>query len=311
MNHLSLDQIEHRTPEVEYRRCRSRPHNPGRRRAIPSRRLDLVHSAAVMTSLNAPPGFERTLIREATLADLDLDAIAAFANQRAPALAAHMDPPQLARQFGLAGPAGRDLVPTAAGLYVFGRWPQAMRPQWGVAAIRVDGRVLADPLTASESLDGPVPALVQAVIAFVAEHTYSVADQVDRTTTHEYPAAALREALTNALVHRDLRLPARVSVTAFNDRLEIWSPGPANAKLELDSVAQLGGMSIARNPIVAAMARGLELIDQIGRGLPTIRRSCQRDGGGDPIFDTDDYGVLVTLPSSLAKPRGRQSLRRQ
>lgn len=257
-------------------------------------------------SLTAPPGYERTLLREAPLSSLDLDGIVAFAKERAPALAAMMEPQDLARQFGLAAPAGREYVPTVAGLYCFGRWPQTTRPEWGIAAIRVDGRVLADRLVANESLEGPLPALLDAALTFVDTHTQTLADQVDgASAAREYPLAAVKEALTNALVHRDLRMPARISLVAFEDRLEVWSPGPAHGKLDLESVAQMGGLSIPRNPIVAAMARGLGLIDQIGRGLPTIRRSSQQDGGGHPSFEVDETGVRLSLPSALRNPSGR------
>ena len=256
-----------------------------------------------MTSnLQGPPGYERTLLRELAVSDLEGEAMLGYARERVPSLAADLEAPELARHLGLAGLAGRDIVPTVAGYYCFGKRPQLLKPEWGVAAVRVDGRVLADPLIANRSIEGAVQELLQGAMDFVERHTQVVADQVDKTPAHEYPVAALREALTNALVHRDLRMPARVSVSVFDDRVEVWSPGKLQTKLELDVLAQLGGLSLPRNPLVAALARGFGMVDQLGRGLPIIRRTSQAHGGSGPTFCSDDLGVRVTIPSSLRRP---------
>ena len=69
--------------------------------------------------------------------------------------------------------------------------------------------------------------------------------------------------------------------------------------LSLEHLAQHGGVSFPRNPILAAAARSLGLIDQIGRGLPTIRR-CISDVSHLPAqFGASPSDFLVVLPSRL------------
>ena len=113
----------------------------------------------------------------------------------------------------------------------------------------------------------------------------------------------MREAILNAMIHRDYRLTGRVSVRIFNDRLEVWNPGGMPVQLSLEHIAQHGGVSFPRNPVLAAAARSLGFIDQIGRGLPTIRRAMADVTSLPSHFGSSQSDSLVVLPSRLgARP---------
>ncbi|MBK8266049.1 MAG: hypothetical protein IPK80_32560 [Nannocystis sp.] len=249
----------------------------------------------------APIGFERSAVPGATLEDLDLDALAAYLRQRAPNLAASLGAEQLATRVGLLVAVSGGPQPSIAGLMSFGTLPQLHRPEWGLSAVRIAGKSLADPITARGDLEGDLRALLGQALAFVRAHTRAVPDLLRPGELRlEYPEEAVREALTNALVHRDLRLSGRIGLRIFDDRLEISSPGGLPAPLPLDELAQHGSLSLPRNPLLAAVARGLGLIEQIGRGLPLIRAAVAEVSAQPVSFAASGIELRVTLPSPLA-----------
>lgn len=248
--------------------------------------------------------FERGPLSGADLEDLDLDAAFAYASRRAPALAERLPREELFMRLGLVAKAAPRLVPTPTGMLAFGHAPQLLHPEWGVSVITVAGLTLGDPLVAQEDLEGNIPSLVEQATRSVEKLARTVPDQVDPSgTANEYPAVAVREAVVNALVHRDLRRTGRVAIRLFVDRLEVWSPGgPPDFAGDLDEMTQEGGVSLPRNPLLAATVRHLGLGEQIGRGLPTMRRVMVGAPGGRVEVRSSAREVLVVLPSSLARP---------
>lgn len=245
--------------------------------------------------------FERSAIRDATLDDLDATALAAYVRQRAPNLSAEGD--DLAIRTGMAARLGQSVVPTAAGLLLFGRLPQLLFPQWGLCAVRIRGTTMAAPVAARADLEGPLAALVSGALRFVGENTFTATDQVHKgAIATEYPAAAVREALVNALVHRDLRHTSRVALQVFDDRLVVRSPGGLPQGLPpLDELSVFGGVSVPRNPLLATSARILGLGEQLGRGLTIIRREAREQTLSIRIV-ASQHEVRVEIPSELRPP---------
>lgn len=251
--------------------------------------------------------FERTPLAGAELEDLERGAFAAYVAARAGAFAGEPDEAseeQRAVQLGLLGKIGTRLAPTPVGLLLFGKNPQLLHPEWGVSAIAVAGRTLGDSLEARVDLEGPVTLLLEQALTFVREHTRVVSDEITpRDRIGEHPEVAVREALVNAFIHRDLRKPARVALRVFDDRLEIWNPGGVGEALaDLEEAVQIGGVSIPRNPLLAATARRLGIGEQIGRGLVRIRRSILECGADRLHLRATPRDFLVVMPSRLSAP---------
>jgi ATP-dependent DNA helicase RecG len=244
--------------------------------------------------------FERSPVPGAEVVDLDQETLQSYLRRRAPHMLESTPAEQLATSFGLLTSASGRNVPTVAGLMLFGVCPQVLHPEWGVATVRVRGTKLADPIAARADLEGRLDVLLEETLRFVREHTQRVANLVSPADAEpEYAEVAVREALLNALIHRDYRLTGRVAVRIYNDRLEVWSPGGMPVSLSLEHLAQHGGVSFPRNPILAAAARSLGLIDQIGRGLPLIRRAVTEAASLTAQFGASPSDFLVVLPSRL------------
>ena len=242
-----------------------------------------------------PTGFERSAVVGCDLEDLDLEALGAFLKRRAPTFAESQPLERLATTLGLMATVGTRVAPTAVGLLCFGHLPQLARPEWGIAAVRINGTTMADPMTTRVELEGQLRSLLDGGLAFAEEHSRGLSGELA-----EYPEEAVREALVNALVHRDYRLTARTVLRIFDDRMEIWNPGGMASQLDPEQLAVSGGISFARNPILAATARCLGLMDQIGRGMPTIRRAVQESCGRNPTMRPTGADFLVQIPSRLS-----------
>ena len=108
----------------------------------------------------------------------------------------------------------------------------------------------------------------------------------------ELPESALREALVNAIAHRDYRGTANVQVYIFQDRVEIVTPGglPAGMREE-----DLGSKSVPRNPLLFSMLYRMKLVEQIGSGIRRIHDACLEYGVAEPVIQVSSDWVTVTF----------------
>jgi ATP-dependent DNA helicase RecG len=253
--------------------------------------------------------FERTPVSGFALEDLNLARLQDYVEKRAPG-SIHVNGLRLsdvAVSWGLALRQGESVLPTVAGVLLFGLQPQRLSPQWGVGAVRLDGTELSDPIMDRADLEGAADQLVDAALAFVRRNTRVAAlfpaDEAQRLDLPEYPLAAVREALTNAIVHRDYSRGGRVMLRMFQDRLEVQNPGALPEGLTLQDVAERGGFSYPRNPTLARVMRDWGRMEEVGRGLLRIRRELEALGSGPPVFQSDQREFLALLPSRHRRER--------
>jgi len=275
-----------------------------------------------------PLGFERSPVAGTGLDDLDLPALHAFLRRRMTNASGASGPSgpsglperlagespetgllpafeRAAQRLGLVATINSQSVPTVVGLMAFGTVPQLARPEWGVACVRVRGANLADEVATRLDVEGPIAALVDQTLEFVRSNTRVVPNLLRPSEpASEYPEIAVREALLNAILHRDYRLSGRVSLRIFNDRLEVWSPGGLAIPLSLDDLAQHGGASFPRNPLLTATARSLGLVEQVGRGIPLIRKTLGQATSLPVQFVTAQTDLRVVLPSYINASMG-------
>jgi ATP-dependent DNA helicase RecG len=246
---------------------------------------------------------ERLAVSAAELDDLDLEAVRRFVDDRAPQLARALSFEDAATRLGILSKVAARCCPTLVGLYTFGRAPQIYFPEWGVSCVAIEGAQLTDPVSTRRDVEGGLVALVRESTDFVRRQSGG-----SLSPEGEYAEVSIREAIVNALVHRDLRKPSRVAVRAFSDRLEVWSPGgPGEGLPDLEELAREGGISHARNPLLAAMARHLGLSEQIGRGLVLLAHAAPPAGERKLEIRASPREVLVVIPSRWNRPRAELS----
>ena len=119
----------------------------------------------------------------------------------------------------------------------------------------------------------------------------------------EYPVSAIREAVLNALIHRDYSIYTEgtpIQIDFFSDRLEIHSPGSLYGRM---SVEDLGfAHPDARNPVLAVMTESLTDAEHRYSGIPTMRRAMQEAGLPTPVFINRQNEFVVVLYNHPAEP---------
>jgi ATP-dependent DNA helicase RecG len=105
----------------------------------------------------------------------------------------------------------------------------------------------------------------------------------ERTERWDYPLPALREAVINAIVHRDYNDKGNVQIRIFDDSLEIWSPGLLPKEIDIESI-EITGRSIPGNTVLADIFHTLNYIEAWGTGLSRIIEYSKQFGIGKPEF---------------------------
>ena len=121
---------------------------------------------------------------------------------------------------------------------------------------------------------------------------YIITGSVNREERPELPLDALREAVVNAVAHRDYRSTANVHVYLFHDRLEVVSPGGLPAGI---TEAELGVKSVPRNPLLFGLLHRMDAVEHVGSGIRRIRDLCREWRVLDPVIDVSEHWVTVTF----------------
>lgn len=127
--------------------------------------------------------------------------------------------------------------------------------------------------------------------------TKATFDGLYRIDTRDYPEEALREALMNCLVHRDYSYRASTLISVYDDRMEFVSIGGLPDGIEVEDI--MLGLSVCRNPKLAAVFYRLKLIEAYGTGMPKMMKAYQ-GSGMTPRIEATSNAFKVTLPNRNA-----------
>ncbi len=116
-----------------------------------------------------------------------------------------------------------------------------------------------------------------------------------REDVPEYPMKALREAITNAVMHRDWFMEgANVFVEIYTDRIEISSPGGLPKGMKF---SDLGRKSIRRNALIADLLHRITFIEKAGTGINRMREEAREQGCPVPIFEENGFFTAIIRPN--------------
>ena len=151
------------------------------------------------------------------------------------------------------------------------------------------------------SFAGNVFLQLEEALAFVTRNTRQqpvITGRPERDVVPEYPAEAVREAITNAICHRDYTMTGTVQVRIYDDRLEVWNPGMLPAGIVVEELYR-EHPSRPRNPRLAAAMHRARLIEHWGTGTLRIVRACESRGMPRPEF-VSAMGSFIVRFSKLA-----------
>lgn len=197
-------------------------------------------------------------------------------------------------------------IPTLAAILNFGLYPQGYFPQLTVTAIVVPGKEIGDVGQNSERfldnkrIEGTLSEMLAESLNFCRRNmkvrTIINPETGERTDKPEYPVEAIREAMLNALIHRDyshFTEGTPIQIDFFTDRMEIHSPGGLYGRMTVEDLGT--AKPDLRNPTLATMSEFLLNTENRYSGIPTIRREMAKAGLPAPVFINRRNEFIVIL----------------
>lgn len=215
----------------------------------------------------------------------------------------------LLRNLDLVTEAAESTLSTIDGMLLFGQNPKRFLPQSGIRALSYSGTVPDYAAQADQDLKGPLlplcsaggsiveTGLVEEALDFVRRNTQPTAyleggRRIDRPA---YPEAVLREAVVNALVHRDYSIAGSdITLAIFADRLEVQSPGRLPNTVTVEGIK--AGLRYARNQSLVNVMRDYRYVEFRGMGVrDKIIPGMRAHNGTEPDFIEEESRFTVRL----------------
>lgn len=195
---------------------------------------------------------------------------------------------------------GQALKPTNAGLLLFGNSPRDFFTGAEIVATYYQDASGVQRYTDRQIMTGTLPGQVEAAEAFFRKHIQIGAyiEGFKRIEEPEYSLEALREALVNAVVHRDYSLQGEaVRVFFYSDRIEIHSPGTLPPGIELAELRQGLTRSRPRNQVIASIMRDMpgHYMERIGSGIRFMLNQSEALDLPAPEFKEQGGEFVVTF----------------
>lgn len=215
------------------------------------------------------------------------------------------------------GATDRDGNPTTIGILLFGKNPQMFFPQSGIVFVRFAGK---EPRGEDggigygrrDEISGPLARVVERAwnVIFEEMRVGATVDTLERKEITEYPRFAVREALVNAVSHRDYRIRGRrIEIRMYADRLEIISPGGLPGYMTVDNLVE---EHFSRNPRLVNGLFQWGYIEELGLGIDQMIEEMVQAGHEPPQFVAKPHAFTVTLKNKrnerLVTPKWTRSM---
>ena len=250
---------------------------------------------------------EEQVVRSASVSDIDEGAFRDFLRDQNLDVDDDPQPPidqDMANATVLTAAEGK-LVPTLYGVMAFGRDPQS-HPQTSTFFIQCAAYAGADRSADTVSVADAKGRLADQIQRAVGWWQSLGRREVYRGLVREdiplIPEQALREALVNAVIHRDYAVPgSAVLLEVFDDRIDVTSPGTLPNHMRVETVRS-GSLPRSRNEAMAHAMMVAGFMEKRGRGWPLMRRAMREFNGTEPDIVNEEHGRFVRVRFRLDSP---------
>lgn len=244
--------------------------------------------------------FDAAYDTNATLEDLDEDKMHEFivtarAKRNFP-LSENSTPKKLLTHLSLMDDKGR--ISNSAVL-LFGKRPQKFFITSEVKCVQFFGNVVEKPLPSYQICRGTLFDMIDQATAFVIDRvdlavgTRAEGKTASVSTDYELPPDAVKEAIVNAVAHRDYTSNGSVQVMLFRNRLEVWNPGQLPYGLTVNKLLE-PHKSLPANPLIADPLFWTGYVDKVGTGTEDIVNLCKDKGLKTPEYhQEEDFRVVI------------------
>lgn len=190
------------------------------------------------------------------------------------------------------------LIPTGFGILLFGENPREKFQQASVKAKVKYG----DNASIPKDFEGPLVLIPNAIEQWLEQvlHSEVSRERFERKTTTLFPIEPLREAIINALVHRDYdQEGAKTYIEVDDDKIVVKSAGLPVSPVSLDDVKAFRAPSLSRNPKITFVFNKMELMEEAELGMETFRGMHEKYGLPLPFYDYKAPYLALTFSRSL------------
>ena len=258
-------------------------------------------------SSRGQPKHDEDLVANAALTDLDPALLEKYLSQLQSARpkAGYLDGSQeeVLTRLHVCGRDGDVVRPTLAGLLMFGKYPQEFFPQLMITFLQYYGTTEEEHTPRGERFmdnqrfEGPIPEMVDRTESYVlgAMRKASLIEGTFRRDIPEYPQDALREAIANAVAHRDYSPYVRgsyIQIRMFADRLEVQSPGGLFGNVTVENLEEEHS---TRNARLMRMMEDWHIVENRGSGIKAMLQAMRTANLEPPRFNDRRASFLVTF----------------
>lgn len=156
----------------------------------------------------------------------------------------------------------------------------------------------SDPIGEAQWITGSIVEQAKKIIELLnIEASIAVDKNSQKPNQVKYPTIALKEAVVNALVHRDYEIDQPVRIEIYTNRIEIYSPGGLPFNVDKEKFIKGQATASWRNQSLARIFQFLQLAQHLGSGISRIIKSMKEEGCPDPIFDVQPDSLTCILPA--------------
>ena len=189
-------------------------------------------------------------------------------------------------------------TPTHAGILCFGKYPQRFFQNAQLRVVRFKGTSVTHPVIDRLDCSGALWEMVNAAEEFIRKNirllSFRTSKSFQRDDKFEYPLDALREAIINALIHRNYQKHSDVRVFIFDTRVEIINPGTFPEGVSPDAP-----IHEPVNPVLSQFMYDVGFIERYGSGIKMMQRLCREWGNKEPRYELHPLETKVIFDSPI------------
>ena len=189
-------------------------------------------------------------------------------------------------------------TPTHASILFFGKYPQRFFQNAQLRVVRFKGTSVTHPVIDRLDCSGALWEMVDAAEEFIRKNirllSLRTSKSFQRDDKFEYPLEALREAIINALIHRNYQKHSDVRVFIFDNRVEVINPGTFPEGVSPDAPVHE-----PVNPILSQFMYDVGFIERYGSGIKMMHRLCREWGNKEPRYELHLLETKVIFDSPI------------
>jgi len=261
------------------------------RRVGNSNRVMQTHEIAEMHFQSTGMSWDKLPVADASVEDIDVEKIEKYIENTKDAgrrkITITEEPLQILEKLELI----KDAKPTWSSILLFHRRPQRFLSQAVIHCGKFkEGTIVID----DRMIEGTLIEQIEEAMDFIRKNIsvkFVMTGKPAREEVWDYPLAALREAVINAVCHRDYTAPSNTEVRIYDDELIVWNPGGLPLGLTVEDLYK-PHPSVLRNKGIGGVFYDMGLIEQWGSGIDKMRKACEKAGIPEPKFE-EHQGLRV------------------